>query len=523
MKTMPTSAVLGCLLLAGAAPAAYAACEVQGGKIQAAMTTNASTMDAILSTTNASRQVAIYLFESLVTYDENYQVIPQLAESWVRSDDGLTYIFTLRDGIKFHNGKTMTADDVTASVQRFLKVSPGAGRFKNVQSVETIDPKTVKFTLKADFPFLSNLAIPSPTVAIYPADIVAKYGDKEVTGADIIGTGPYKLNRWRPDVSISMSKFPDYVTDTRFKGPTGFGGARTACADEVNFLPVPEEAARVAGLQTGDFDYAEALPITAVPQLEGDKALKIEIVKPRWAILVELDHKDPWVSKKPFRKALEAAINPEQILQAASFGRKDYYRVQPSIFFPEQKQWYSEAGAQAYNAPNADTVKKLLAEAGYNGEPITFITNQNYSWMFKASQALAAQWQKAGINVKLELMDWPSQIKRAQEKADWGINQTGWSPRLDPFQTLSSLQCGTVSAFGYCNQAMEGALAKVNSGLPDDERKKAWAEVQQIVWDDLPVIRIGDYFEPEGTRTTLKGYIPFYVTPRFWDVSQTKK
>lgn len=523
MKLLKTTGITCLLLMASASGALAAACETTGGRIEAAMTTNPSTMDPILSTTNASRQVAIHLFESLVSLDENYKVIPQLATKWTRSDDGLTYTFALRAGVKFHNGKVMTADDVTASLKRFLKISPGANRFTKVTEVATIDPKTVRITLSQDFPLLTNLAMPSPVVAIMPSEIVEKYGEKEIRGEDVIGTGPFRLREWRPDVSVSMEKFADYVPEQGFAGPTGFGGARTPCADQVDFLPVTEEASRVAGAQTGDFDYAEAVPITMVPTLATDPALDVKIVKPRWGIALELDHKNPWIAKLPFRKALLAAINPQQVMLAASFGQQDYFRVQPSIFFPEQTQWYTEEGGAAYNHPDPARVKTLLDEAGYKGEPIVYLTNQNYGWMYKASQAIAAQWQQVGINVELTLMDWPSQIKRAQTSNDWAVNQTGWSPRFDPFQLTDSLHCGSVSAFGYCNEAMEGLLKKVNSGIADKDRQAAWYEMQKLVWDDVAVLRIGDYFEPEATRKTLTGYRPFYVTPRFWNVSQNAK
>jgi peptide/nickel transport system substrate-binding protein len=500
--------------------AALAECQTMGGTINAAMTTNASTLDPMLSTTNASRQVSIYLFESLVTLDENYQPIGQLAESWDRSDDGLTYTFHLRPNIPFHNGDIVDADDVTASLKRLFTQSPAANRFKDVASVETVDPLTVKVTVSKDFPFIGNLAMPSPLAAVLPKEIVEAAGANEIRGDDLIGTGPYKLVNWQPDVAIEMAKFADYPTDTRYDGPTGFGGARTACADTVKLLPVTEEASRVAGLKTGDFDYAEAVSITAVPDLENDPNLKVEIVKPRWAIVLELDHRNPMVQKLPFRKALALAINPEQALMAASYGRPEYTRVQPSIFFPEQKGFYTEAGSEMYNHQDLAKVKDLLAEAGYNGEPVIYLTNQNYGWMFRASQAIAAQWRAAGINVETQLMDWPSQIKKAQSDSDWAVNQTGWSPRFDPFQVSTSYGCGNVSAFGYCDDEMEKLDATINSGASPDERRAAWEKIQKKIWDDVVVIRIGDYFEPEATRTTLSGYVPFYTTPRFWDVSK---
>ena len=410
------------LLSAGAALAATPPCQVQGGRVQAALTTNASTMDPILSTTNASRQIAIHLFESLASMDSNYQVIPQLAQEWSRSDDGLTYTFRFAQGVKFHNGKTMTADDVKASLDRFIKISPGANRFKNVKSVEIVDPQTIRINLTAIFRCLNNLAMPSPIVAIFPKEIVEKYGDKEVRGEDVIGTGPYQLKEWRPDVGVKMVKFKDYTPDLRFDGPTGFGGAKTACVDEVNFLPVTEDASRVAGLQTGDFDFAEAVPITSVPQLETDPNLSMEILKPKWAVVLELDHKNPLMQKLPFRKALLAALNMDQIMRASALGVRITSASSRASSSRSRSSGTLPSAARCTTSPTRLLVASLLKEAGYNNQPVIYLTNQNYGWMYKASQAIAAQWQAMGINAKLEVMDWPSQIKRAQTSNDWAIN-----------------------------------------------------------------------------------------------------
>lgn len=497
-------------------------CGVTGGTIVAAMSTNPPTLDPMLSTTTASRQVAVYIFESLVTYDETYAIIPQLAASWTSGSNGLVYTFKLRSGVKFHSGQTLTAADVKASFERYLKVAPGAlQRFTGFKSVTAVDALTVRFELTKPFSFLPNLAIPSPLFAVLPKTIIDKYGEKEVRGQDLVGTGPYKFAEWRPDVAIRLAKFADYRPDTRFAGPTGFGGRRVACADQIGLIPVVEAGSRVAGLLTGAYDFAEAVPITSVPQLEANKEIDVEIVKPKWGIVDELNHGQPPMDKLAFRKALVAALDMGQVLSATSFGnRPEYIRVSPSIFFPEQKSWYTTAGSTMYNKPDLAQAKRLLAEAGYNNEPIIYLTNQNYDWMYKASLAMAAQWQRAGINIKIELMDWPSQIQRAQSLKGWHINQTGWSPRLDPLQTAVSLKCGSLSAYNYCNRDMDQLLDQVNTDLPLKQRQAIWVKIQQMVWDDVSVIRVGDYFEPEAIRSSLKGYRPFYVIPRFWNVSK---
>ena len=425
-------------------------------------------------------------------------MIPQLAVNWDRSEDGLTYTFHLRPDVRFHNGATMTATDVVASLQRYFKVSPGAYRFRNVKSVEAVDPLTVRLTLSHDFALLANLSIPAPVISVMPAEVVQRYGEKEIRGADLIGTGPFRFLEWRPDVAVRLGRFDGYSADTRLPGPTGFGGRRTACVDEVDFVPATEEMSRVAGLQTGAYDYAEALPITSVDSLQHDPAIKVMVVKPYMGVVLELNPAEGIMASLPFRRALVAALNMTQVMQATSFGKTDYFRAQPSIFFPEQTDWYSTAGGDVYNHQDLDAVKRLLQEAGYKGEPIVYLTNQDYPWMYKASQAVAEMWRRAGINVQTQLMDWPSQIQRAQTGKGWAVNQTGWSPRFDPLQVSDSLHCGAPAAYNHCDKAMDALLDRLNSGASLDARRQMWNDVQGMVWDTVSVIRLGDVFAPEA-------------------------
>lgn len=161
MKAFATATLAGFALagLCGPALAQEAPCAATGGVFKAAMATNTPTMDAVLSTTTVSRQLAIHLWESLVTMDGQYHVVPQLALGWERAADGKSYTFRLRPDVKFHSGQTMTAEDVAASLQRYFKVSPGAGRFRDVTAVEVVDAQTVRLAVGRDFALVANLAI----------------------------------------------------------------------------------------------------------------------------------------------------------------------------------------------------------------------------------------------------------------------------------------------------------------------------------------------------------------------------
>ena len=486
------------------------------GILKAALQTNPPTLDPHLSTTTATRQVAVHVFETLVTYGENYEIIPQLASSWEVDDEGLVYIFHLRPGVRFHNGKVLTADDVVASIDRFRKYSVDKARLAAIQEVSAVDHLTVVIRLEKPVLLLTHLAIPTVFLAIFPAEIITDRAS-EVRGEDLIGTGPYRIAEWTPDVRLRLVRFEEYTPDTRFDGIAGLGGYRTAYFDEVWFIPVVEPAARLAGLLTGEFDYAEELPITAYAQLVRNPNVQPIIVKPRWGLLLELNQSEPPMDNVLFRRAVVAALDMEAILQAVTFGNPDFYRLQPSFFFPEQKVWHNDAGSNIYNRRDLAEVRRLLNAAGYNFEPVIYLSNRDYDWMYKCTLAVASQLQQAGINVQVEFMDWPSQIARALTQKGWHINQTGWSPRLDPIQLAGSLRCGSPSAYMYCNPEVDALLDELSLVRPLEERQELYRRLQQLVWDDVAVIRIGDIFTLEGVSARLQGYSPWNVIPRFWN------
>jgi peptide/nickel transport system substrate-binding protein len=496
--------------------------QAQQSVFRAAYTTNPPTLDAILSTTTAARQIAIYLFESLVVIGEGYEVIPQLADKWEISKDGKTYDFTLRSGVKFHNGKTLTAEDVTASFNRFKQSPLGKKGLSVADSIVAVNARTVRFNLNKDSPLLGILTIPIPFPAVMPKEIVDKYGQNEVKGADLIGTGPYKLIDWKPDVAIRLARFADYAVDNRFDGPSGFGGKRVANFDEVQIIPVTEAAARLAGLETGEFDFAESLPLNAYDRLVENKDTVPAIQKPKWGIMINVNKAVFPTSEAKFRRALAYAVDKEQVMKAITLGRKEFYRIQNSIYFPEQKDWYIEDGQAEYNKYDVAKAKQLLQEVGYKGEEVVYISNRDYDWMYKASLPLVQQWKDAGINVKLVYYDWPSGIQKQREKSAWNLFQTGWSTRMDPTMQLQTFDGSgnSQASHWYKSPQMDKLMEAINKGAPLKVRQAAWNKVQQLFWQELPFIRIGDYHELEAVRANVKGYRPFYVTPRFWGVTK---
>ncbi len=487
---------------------AAAATPLQGGMLRAALTASPPTLDPHSATHLAVREVGLHIFESLLTFDSKFQVVPQLAERWEVSRDGKVYTFYLRQGVKFHNGKEMTAEDVRASVERFRTMAPRRNELDGVEKMEIVSPYVVRFTLKqADASFLAAIANPICQLAILPKEAVE---GRPINKADIVGTGPYKFVEWIPDRWVRLSRFADYRPKGKLEAG-GLGGARHAYADEIRFIPVPEPGARVAGLQTGEYDFADFLPSASIPQLTGDRSLRVVRLGPQNYPTVYFNHTGKFKNLK-LRQAVQAALDMDEIMQVANDGDG---RVDPGYYFKEQV-WHSAAGGQLYNQKNPAKARQLLQEAGYKGETVVFVTNSDYDYMYKAAQVIQAQLKKIGMNVKLEVYDWPGSLAVRKDMSKWDLFTSSHSMRFDPSANDFYFRAKT-TFFGYNNPKMETLLDKASAAIKFEERYKIYEEVQKLIYEDVAMLKLYDHFTWQGHSAKLQGYTP-WVQVRLWNV-----
>lgn len=489
------------------------------GTLRAAMETNPPTLDVMTSTAFATRQTAFYFFESLVAYDESFGIAPMLADSWEANDEATLYTFHLRDGVPFHNGDVMTAEDVVASFERFFEVSPRRSRFGGVEAVEAVDGSTVVFRLAAADPsFLAALASPLSYAAIMPAEIIRGKDVGDLDVADMIGTGPYRLAAWEPDRFVHLQRFDEYAVDDDLDR-TGLAGAKIAHFDEIFLVPVTEAGARVAGLQSGEYDYAESLPTTQYGTLQNEDAVETFVTRPGVWYVLEFNHANQWSSDLTFRRAIQAALDMEAVARAMTTGQEEFYRLQPSIFFNEQELWWNDAAAELYDQDDVEKARALLEESGYDGEEIILLTNRDYDAMYKAVLAVANQLEtRLGMNVTVNVLDWPGQRAFENNTEGWHLTPTFYSLRFDPSDFESSFHSRAERKF-YANAEMDAALERGAGGTTLEERQEAYEEVQRIFYEDVTALKLADVFSLEAIASDLDGFATWY-TPRFWGVTR---
>ena len=299
-----------------------------------------------------------------------------------------------------------------------------------------------------------------PHAAIYPKESLDAAGEGALK--EFIGTGPFRFVEHRPDRHIKLARFKDYAART--DPPSGFAGKRTAWVDEILFLPVPDTAVRIAGVETGEYHHAMFVKQDAWERLKTNPAIDPRIVKPRgWAVGV-LNHKTGLMTNKKLRQALQAALDMEPIM-IGGFGFKEFYRLDPGLFFPEQT-WHSTVSGQLYNQRDKAKARRLMQEAGYAKQPVRWVTTKEYEFMYKNALVAKQQMEEAGFVVDLQVVDWATLNNRTEKPEGWDVFSTGFVFAADPALHVS-LRC-TFNGW-WCNEEKEKLMAELQGGERPEE------------------------------------------------------
>ena len=471
-----------------------------GGVLKVAMIGEPPTLDLHTTTAVITQQIMWHVFETLYTYDKQYNPIPLLAEGHTVSDNGRTYTFRLRRGVKFHSGRDLTAEDVVLSLKRWGKLAtPGKAIWKNVEGIEAKDPATVVIYLKEPSAvLLMGLSRPNNGAVIYPKEVMAATGDAAIK--DNIGTGPYRFLEHKPDRHIRLTRFKEY--SARSEAPNFFGGKRIAYLDEIRFIPVPDVAVRLAGAQSGEYHFAQQIKTDQYERIKNAPGLVMSVVKPTgWSTAV-LNHKQGIMTDKRIRQAVQAALDMEPIM-AAGFGDKAFYRVDPGLMHLEQPQWHSKAGGEYYNQKNPEKAKKLLKEAGYAGQPVRWITTQEYEYMYKHALVAKQQLEGVGLKIDLQVVDWATLVQRRNKPEAFDIFSTAITFNPEPALN-TGVQCNWPG--WWCLDDKEQWLDSVSRETDPRKRKAMWDKVQALFYEDVGRIKLGDWFGLQVYRKDVRGY-----------------
>lgn len=480
-----------------------------------------TTLDWQGSTDASLRRIGWHIWEGLVCYGEDFGIIPQLAKSYEISDNGLKYTFYLRQGVQFHKGYgEVTAEDVKASLERFFRYGARADDFRFVTEVVVKDRYSLEITLSAPCPLLGLLASPLAFPAIMPRALAA-VPVRQLTVEQVVGTGPFELIEYVPGERLVLRKFTNYSVDTRYDGPNGMGGRRTAYFDEIRIFFVLDAQTRYAGLLTGEYDYVNDPPYALLKTLQAD---------PRFEWGIRLIQKSvcnfnvtcPPTDNIAMRHAIMRALGMEDILLPMVDGLSELCRLDSSLYAMEGPWWYPAAELVGVwgRQPRIDEARRLLQIAGYKGEEIIIVAGSAQT--ARAGEVMVQQLRNAGINAKLLVFDWATAVNyRTSGTQPWHIFLGGATQHMFDPVTMRLFYYGETSKrlWFYRNPALD-ALVEIADALLDQEtRRQVYNAIQEFIAVDLPCFNIGDFALWAAWNAKLDGPgLKQWYLDRFWDI-----
>ena len=492
--------VLTPILMASGGYAAPLDLPVRGGTVRVAHSGEPPTIDLHWTSGAPTQDVAIHIFEGLFALSSQYEAKPMLVERWTVSPDRRRYVFVLRRGVLFHHGREMVADDVVASLQRWGQVAArGRDLFREVESVVARDPYTVEIRLReANGLVPLALAIPSQGAVIYPREVIEEAGAGQIRR--FIGTGPYRFVEHVPDVRIRLERFDGYRA--RDDAPDGMAGRRDAHLDAIEFLPVPDASVRIAGVQRGDYHFAHSIPTDEFARLRAIRSVTpLVITTPQWAGFM-FNHRAGLATNRLLRRAIVAALDEEAILRG-TYGPKQFWRPTPS-FYPREHPMWTEAGAEIYRQHDPAAARRMLAEAGYRGQPIRWMVSSEMPHHLAAATIAKSQLEAAGLAIDLQVMDWATLVSRRSRPDGWDVFTTTFGFVPDP---VFLLPLSPTWPGWYQDREMQAHMRLLWRHADPRVRVQIWSRAQQRFYNQAVAVRLGDWFPMQLHRAELRGVV----------------
>jgi peptide/nickel transport system substrate-binding protein len=471
------------------------AAQQRGGTLIAAFSADPAGFDPVRGPSGMSHVVIEQVYSTLMLLDADAQPIPGVAESYEVSEDGLEYTFKLRDGVTFHNGDPLTAEDVKFSFDRLRAPDSGysyGSQVETIEAVEVVDPLTVKFRLsQRTGPFLIYMAFPGSSIV--PKKAVEAGHD---LNAHPIGSGPFKFVSYQPRTAIKFERNDDYYEE----GKPYF--------DAMEYRIISDITALTNAVMSGVANFSNEIPpkdwsiIQSNPDLVGKT-----IEGSRYYWLLPNNQTKPLDDPK-VRQAIGQAIDRQAIVTGAFFGQ-----ATPILggVIPEWNWGYADLD---YFAPTGDPDKAraLLAEAGH---PDGFDTSMTIASSFPAMMAMApiiqANLQAAGINAQIKTMEIPRYWDEIWSTSNFDITTMYWlSPLADPDDFVTNnYKCGmAINVQKSCSEAMDAALEQAKAAPTQEERKEAYRAMQELSLEEMGIVPLVNGWILIAHTKDLQNYHP---------------
>ncbi len=485
-------------------------------------------LDPIVTTVGIVQRHATMVYDFPFGRDENQMPQPQMVQSWTTSTDGLIWTFVLRDGLTFHDGQQVTADDVVASLKRWAaRDANGRQIVARTVTLDASNPKTVVWTLNKPYGLMLHaLSKPSGIVpAIMPKRLAETDPNKPVT--EVIGSGPFEFVReeWVPGSKVVYRKNNKYVP--RSEPASGTAGGKVVKIDRVEWINIRDTQSAVLALQNGEVDYVEAPGTDFLPILRqaGMKIVRTDRLGSQG--MIRMNHIHPPFNDPRARQALLYLVNQQNFLQTM-FSDPELYTV-CSAFFVCGSPLESNVGASPEFGKNKQKARQLLQESGYQGEPIIILHPTDVQTMNVSTLALAEELKSIGANVELQAMDFAAMSGRRANKATpgqggWHIGLTYWPGLVvsDPVGNVPmQASCDKAWPGWPCDAAHQALIDRFADVTTAADRKALAEEIQKSAYEKVvPYVPFGQWFAPVAHSPRLSGVIGMPGTMILWNIAK---
>jgi peptide/nickel transport system substrate-binding protein len=483
-------------------------------------------LDPIWTQAYVTRNHGLMVFDTLYGMDSQFRISPQMLEGDRTEDGGRTWLLTLRDGLKWHDGEKVLARDCVASIRRWgVRDSFGQTLMAATDELSAPDDRTIRFRLKHAFPLLRDaLGKPGSNIcAMMPERLATTDPFKPIP--EVVGSGPFvfKASERVPGSLVVYERNAAYV-------PCGSGtpdftaGPKTAHFDRVEWHVLPDPGTAAAAMQAGEMDWWENPTADLAPLLRKDANLTVKVQDPTGYIgIIRFNQLNPPFDNPALRRAIIGAISQDDFMTAAA-GDRANWRDAVGYFCPGTPM-ASDAGMQALTGPrDMEKVKRDVAASGYKGERVVLYVPTDFPSLKALGDVGADMLKKAGLNVDYQAMDWGTTLQRLAKtepvgQGGWSVFHTYWSglDMLNPAVNGSLRGNGRAATRGWpTSPKLESLRDQWLLATDLNEQKRIASEMQLQAFVDVPYIPLGQMLAPTVYRSDITGVLNGFAM--FWNV-----
>jgi len=485
--------------------------------------------DPIWTPAYIARNAGLLVWDMLYGMDATLTVRRQMVEAEEVSADGLTWTFRLRPGLKFHDGEPVLARDAVASVKRWAARDSLGQMIKAIENeLVAVDDRTFRWVLKKPYPkmLLALGKISTPCCFVMPARIAATDPFRQIN--EYVGSGPMRFVRsdWMPGAISAFEKFADYVP--RQEEASWLAGGKRIAAERIEWVIMPDGATVAAALQAGEVDWWEIPIPDLVPLLRQNRNIIVDIQDPLGNIgVMPLNHAYPPFNDVRARRAILMALDQQEYMRAFVGDDARMWKLLPG-YMSHGSPLYTEEGGDILKGPRQlDAAKRLLAESGYAGEPITCMAAQDLPHHKAWGDVTVELLKRLGMKVEFAALDWGTVVaRRAQKKppaqGGWHVYHTSIYG-VDCVTPTSIFQHadGKAAVTGWPNSpAVESEIGAWFDATTAEEERAATRRFNKAALDEVVYAPLGWYLRYYAWRRNLAG-VTQGPLPLFWGVSKT--